>query len=247
LEDMEDVRLDDTAPVVNQALATKIANMRYIKAKVAGVFACPELKQNVVGYGYNYVAPFGNPSCYGSYGHVKHFEWKRSSGEPKNYPCRYVDSADPWMIPLLWFGRSAHFGVLTQPSQQILICDTGYILNAYHDVTANHFNLKSPRHPSEWLERVTGSREGYVRFPLSDATVEGASYKLRRYRPIARHANRVSCLMFDGSAQPIDIMEIVGRQWGEEGCWYDNIPKTKPPVSPLSARIKITNDDDTGL
>jgi len=227
-------------PPPDQTLATSIEKIRHVRAKAAGIFACPELKQNAVGYGYNYVAPFGNPSCYGSNGLVRHFRWKTARG-PRDYPARYNDGKR-WMIPILWFGRSAHYGVLATPSQQILICDTGYVINAYRDVTKNHFGMVTPRHPSEWLERVMQSRQGYVRFPLSDATVNAENYKLKRYRPMPRHGGRVSCLMFDGSSQALPILDIVGVQWGGQDCWYDNIPKTKPPVSPLSVRGEIQDD-----
>jgi prepilin-type N-terminal cleavage/methylation domain-containing protein len=219
-------------PSVDPQVSTMIKGIRFIKAKCSPVFSCPEFKESVIGYGYNYVAPFGNPSCYGKYGLVKHFKWKTRTKGTFNYPVRYYDGK-MWMIPLLWFGRSAHFGVLSTPSQQILICDTGFIVNAYKDRY-----LTAPRHPSEWVEIVEDYTEAYVRFPLSNATINGPRYKLRRYRPMPRHGGRVACVMFDGSCQALPINEVIGAQWGDVNCWYDNIPPTKPPVSPLSERAE---------
>jgi prepilin-type N-terminal cleavage/methylation domain-containing protein len=217
-------------PTVSAATSTLVKSMRFIRAKATPVFACPEFQESVIGYGYNYVAPFGNPSCYGKYGLVKHFRWKTRTKGTFNYPVRYYDGK-MWMIPLLWFGRSAHFGVLATPSQQILVCDTGFVVNAYKDRY-----LTVPRHPSEWLEILTEYTEAYVRFPLSDATINGAQYRVKRYRPMPRHGGRVACVMFDGSCQALPVMDVIGAQWGDVNCWFDNIPSTKPPVSPLAQR-----------
>jgi len=238
-------------PDVPPALLTKAARMRRIRAKWAGLFACPKTPEDVLGYGYNYAAPFGNASCYGkprpgnpAGGLVRKFSWRvkdcPTTGRP-DHPVRYADGKD-WRIPLLWYGRTADARVLTAPSRQILICETGFVENAYEEETDNVAAMATPRHPSEWEEKLTDDGYGYVRFPLSGATMQGANYKLRPYRPMPRHSGRVACLMFDGSVEDLPILDIVGVQWGDPDCWYDNIPKTKPPVSPIRSVHAVSDD-----
>jgi prepilin-type N-terminal cleavage/methylation domain-containing protein/prepilin-type processing-associated H-X9-DG protein len=209
---------------------------KYVMAKLCRLFACPEWAYNYIGYGYNYVAPFGNPSCYGDGdGQVSKFRWPYR-GNYKNYPCK-SDNGHRWMIPILWYSRSVRQGVITTPSQQILMCDVGFVANAYHDVART-----DPTHPSEWIDKNKFNFQGYVRFPLNTTTMDGLCYQTSRFWPMPRHGNRVCCLFFDGSVSSAPIMDVVGPRWGDPHCMFDNIPPSKPPVSALAEHVELDND-----
>lgn len=193
-------------------------------AKICMLYTCPAKKQATLGYGYNYAAAFGESvlypfdkvkyvADYPSYAcrgaknggsAVKdaaqdQFCWPygAASGgtDPSGffpYPCFLTGGPAP--LPIMWYGQSASFGVLTQPTAQIAVCDTGLVTNApvWEKVVVSSSKgvdrydwgpstKKSP--PAEWTEfttnRAANNEHGYVRFPLSkiytgDALVDGS-------------------------------------------------------------------------
>ncbi|HUT35686.1 MAG TPA: prepilin-type N-terminal cleavage/methylation domain-containing protein [Planctomycetota bacterium] len=128
-------------------------------ARLCMMYSCPAKKQAVLGYGYNYAAPFGESIIY-PFDKVKYadvypswacrdanagtkalkdtsqdqFCWPYTTGaettEPKGFrPYPCYMLGESAAAPILWYGQSVHFGTLTIPSQQIAVCDTGLVTN----------------------------------------------------------------------------------------------------------------------
>jgi len=223
-------------------------------ADMCMLYSCPAKKQSAIGYGYNYAAPFGEsivypvPEEYRRDYPLEDFSWVAGNGRTYPFPIFADGPSEPAPIPILWYGQSVRFGVITNPSGQIAVCDTGLVIND------NQFSGFRPA--TEWIEASQGisavNYEGYVRFPLNDIYTSYASgptdYKKRyhniddaynnlelpsdlnySWRPVPRHNGRTACLFFDGNVQPINIMDIVSFDWGNRSCLFDNRPSRKPP------------------
>lgn len=95
------------------------------------------------------------------------------SGGFRPYPP-YTGGA-PAPLPILWYGQSVHFSVLTDPSAQIGVCDTGLIVNDpvwKYDPNLGYIAPTNEYNPPEqWREAtVDKSSEcwrGFTRFPLN--------------------------------------------------------------------------------
>ncbi|MFP4058783.1 MAG: type II secretion system protein [Candidatus Brocadiia bacterium] len=201
---------------------------REIVAELCGIYACPKKESAVIGYGYNYVAPFGNSSCYPN-SMCPDFKWPYgtsvSSIKFKPYPCKA--DGRRWIIKILWYNQYVPASVITAPSQQILMCDTGKVTNDPRPDT-------DPVDPREWREAKTGTTLGYTRFPLNDDTIGGVKYIINAWRPVPRHGGYTCCLFFDGSAREIPILDVAGPRWADPKCLYDNKPPYEPAVSPVT-------------
>ena len=170
-----------------------------------------------------------------------------------NYPC--YPGGQPAPVQILWYAQSVHFGAITNPGGQIAICDTGLITN--DPVLDSDLQPTGERAASakEWLEHVSGRSaihdKGYTRFPICDWYYKDTSkyrawkfnYEAHTYdpygeelsefnlswRPIPRHNGKVVSLFFDGNVKAVDIMDIVGAEWGDRRCLFDNRPARRPP------------------
>lgn len=179
-------------------------------ARLCMMYTCPAKKRSILGYGYNYAAPFGesilypfNQTLYGldypsrSCDHLPQnaadqdkaqdeYCWPTTvtnqTGNPDNpnlvtftgfanYPC--YAQGNPCGLPILWYGQSVHASVLTDPSAQIAVCDTGLVTN---DPTQEYkpgvgLVYGPGALPPEWREgTISFSGEcyrGYTRFPMS--------------------------------------------------------------------------------
>ncbi len=170
----------------------------------------------------------------------------------------------PAGLPILWYGQSAHFSVLTDPSAQIGVCDTGLVVNDPTLTWSTGFPPKlvpgPPVMPPKWREAMVGKSgecwRGFTRFQMNrfytgeDVTFDDSTkvlyyykYNYRYYdgtgknptldlgwRPVPRHGSRTGCMYFDGRAMATNISDIVGYEWGDRRCLYDNRPPYKPPV-----------------
>ena len=217
--------------------------------RLAGVLTCPSKKQAAMGYGYHYAAPFGVDACYPCWPKADRdnnvdvfytgFKWGRSlnmnDSDPvevltwANYPLNSKGNRVP--VPVLWYRLSISNSVITNPSAQIALCDAGRV--------TNDANLEED--PVNWTESSASNLTGYVRFPLCDWYRELSWYKgstsdsssNRAWRPVPRHGSKTVSAMFDGSARPIAIREIVNYQWGDGKCLYDNRAIHEPPIPPI--------------
>ncbi len=224
-------------------------------ADMCMLFRCPAKKQSPLGYGYNYAAPFGEsiiypvPKPYRRDYPLEEFRWAKLASinaQPEYFPYPVFADGQPAPIPILWYGQSVRFGVITNPAGQIAVCDTGLIIND---------DQMSGYHPaSEWVEASEGhaaiNDDGYTRFPLNEMYTRGVGsfmgYKQRyeghnpdpsqgdplfnlSWRPVPRHNGRTACLFFDGNVQAINIMDIVSYEWGHRSCLFDNRPPRRPP------------------
>jgi len=180
----------------------------------------------------------------------------------RNFPC--YQRGEPAPVPILWYNQSVHFSVITNPGNQIAVCDTGLVLNDPDDDGVYH-------PPTEWQEHSSGQAAcnwtGYVRFPISedyvsrigpfsyiipftnpkptpyyewhtddpDGIINGAMN--RAWRPVPRHNEKTVCLFFDGGVSPVDIDKIVNYQWGDRECIYDNKPSRRPPTPKWEAPV----------
>ena len=199
--------------------------IRLEQARLCEIYACPAKKQSIIGYGYNYVAPFGNAACYPN-DKCPDFIWYKGSATPVDYPI-YAETSARAPIPILWYNFNVHNSALTVPSAQIAFCDTGQV--------TNDTNLDTD--PDDWTENNTTNFYGFVRFPLHDTYTSTTHYKSSSvnygsWRPVPRHGGRTACVMFDGSAKTIPVRDIVRYKWLDDDCLYDNMPPHKPPVPP---------------
>jgi prepilin-type N-terminal cleavage/methylation domain-containing protein len=222
-----------------------------ILAELCGIYACPNKRMAQIGYGYNYLAAYGDTSVYYYDAQWHRFKWRydNNSSHYATYPCKFRGPASasiwgdptagskpvPWIIPLLWYNQHIHLGVITDPSQQIIVCDTGKVFN---DQEASW----NPTDPREWLEAQRGTYLGYVRFPITDYYIGRKEYRRTgAWRPVPRHGGRTCSVFFDGSARAAHIYDIVGYQWGKPKCMFDNKPPHKPPVSPMASPVETAD------
>jgi len=128
-------------------------------ARMCMLFACRAKSQAVIGYGYNYAAPFGESilypfnqklygrdfpatACSGSrMGNAAdkpnapdQWCWPYAPGggtEPQGFtPYPCFQAGHPAAVPILYYGQSVHASALNDPSNQIAVCDTGLVTNS---------------------------------------------------------------------------------------------------------------------
>ena len=191
--------------------------LRQEMARLCAIFTCPAKKQAIIGYGYNYDAPFGNAACYpNARCPVSEFNWFG-----KDYPNDFRGRRVP--VPILWFAKNVHMTAITVPSAQIAFCDTGKVTN----------DTALTTDPVDWVENNSSNIYGFTRFPLHDTYTATANYKSSTpWRPVPRHEDKVVCANFDGSTKAYHIRDVVGHKWAEKDCLFDNKPPHKPPVPP---------------
>jgi len=135
---------------------------------------------------------------------------RASVGFGQNYRCMCgVDSA--LYSLMLWYGP-VPMDRLVNPSGSIHFCDTGYVRNK--DVE-----------PSKWIDDSRAVTGGYCRFPLDCVHGEGlyTYWDSDPWRPIPRHpGKKTNCLFFDGHVESHRTPDLVGKDWGEPHCLYDN-------------------------
>jgi len=222
-------------------------------ARLMGVLRCPGkrdaaptinsdgfsvLRDSPVGYGYNYTAPFGNTACYPN--NRDDFKWyQKDMVTFSTTPINYAGLKVP--VPILWYGQYVHSSTLTSPSTQVGFCDTGKVRP---DISAEDAR--------GWYEESQNCGWGYVRFPLMASYWDGVTvgqYNNKDYswRPIGRHAGKVSSLFFDGAARVVPIRDLCspGIQWGDPPCLFDNRPPNRPPISPLRS-LDVDGKPPTG-
>ncbi len=168
------------------------------------LYKCPSKKQAIIGYGYNYAAPYGESILYPldqtKYGPdypatacsggnfpaatdplrdraQDEFCWPyNTSGVTTRpdgftpYPC--YTGAHPSGAPILWYGQSVPFSVLTNPGDQIAVCDTGLVVNdPLWEQGPPWRGTENYSVATEWREHTSGFAAecwmGYTRFPLS--------------------------------------------------------------------------------
>ena len=207
--------------------------LRVEQARLMGILACPSKRNAPVGYGFNYVAPFGNSYCYPN--SRDRFKWYRNATDSANdtngydHPVDYGGNTVP--LQILWYEQYIHASTITSASTQVAWVDTGQISSG----TLSNTDARL------WRENPTNNDYGYVRFPLMSGywppTNAVLQYSAPNYawRPIGRHGGRANCLFFDGGARSVPILDLCSPriQWGDPECLFDNRPPTRPPISPL--------------
>ena len=214
--------------------------MREEQGRLLGIASCPSKRNSPIGYGYNYTAPYGNSACYPNASF--NYKWIRDNNDTVGRPTPIDSMGYMTPIPILWYELYVHFGAISEPSNQISFCDTGFVNSA------TFLNLD----PRAWIEITDISdpnntnSQGYVRFPLikrywpnnaanNNKGRFSRAYEVRPWRPVPRHGGRTVCLFFDGSVKALPISDVVSPtyQWGDPPCLYDNRAPHRPPVSPL--------------
>jgi hypothetical protein len=89
------------------------------------------------------------------------------------FPYPVFMAGHPSAVPILYYGQSVHASCLSDPSNQIAVCDTGLVINSPTQAKVGSIYLPTNDYaaPADWREKTTGlSAEnwtGYVRFPMS--------------------------------------------------------------------------------
>jgi len=191
-------------------------------ARLCGIYTCPVKNQTIIGYGYHYNAPFGNSACYPNR-LCPNFRWPCGKGDAlRDHPVfHYPGGAAPPPIP--WYAPNVSSSAITTPSNQIVVCDTGWVTN----------DSDATRDPVEWKEHAKSNSTGYVRFPLHDTYTKTSHYRTKYpWRPVPRHRDKTASVMFDASARAIPIRDIINHPWGDPKCLFDNRPPYRPAVGP---------------
>lgn len=120
------------------------------------------------------------------------------------------------------------------PAATIIFCDTG----AVDTKTVKAANSRAARFAdtgATWKEVPIANRLSlhFTYYPWTKRdpketkyvetayTVEQkAGYGL--YRPYPRHSGKVDCAFFDGHVAAIDLVKVVGPDWGDADCLYDD-------------------------
>ena len=95
-------------------------------------------------------------------------------------------------------------GRLPTPSQTMLFCDTGYVLNP---------SVADPRH---WSERNSGGGAPYNRTPNN-----GSYYDSDPWRPFGRHSGQLNWTNADGSVSRGGINLMIGPAYHTPDCLWD--------------------------
>ena len=201
------------------------------------LFTCPAKKSAAVGYGYNYVAPYGVAGLYRDDNktvHKQYWVWSTTTYNPGTRPIYtayhpVTNKNQPSPVKILWYHQYAPYGALGSPSEQIAFCDTGKVIND------QNLNVA----PEDWEEDLSSNTKGYVRFPLYQTYTNSTKYRGtgsdadKCWRPVPRHGHKTVCGFFDGAAKAVPIVDIVSHEWWEGGCMFDNRPKHRPPIKKI--------------
>lgn len=176
-------------------------------ARISMMYVCPAKKTSVIGYGYNYAAPYGESILYPFNQQKYGLDYPSSNCNVEDkaqdeycWPCAWAVTKDggdaglivvsiqtgfrpyppytggaPAGLPILWYGQSVHFSVLTDPSGQIGVCDTGLVVNDPVWRFDPTWNMIVPTDeynpPTQWREATAGRSadvwRGFTRFPLN--------------------------------------------------------------------------------
>ena len=120
---------------------------------------------------------------------------------------------------------------IKQPAGTIIFCDSGYVdPNSVKPVSTR--NQRFTDNGSTWKEVMPQARYAkmdYVYFPWCSRDPRETPYKETSYytapilaRPFPRHNGRVTCAFFDGHAEAVLLTKVVGPDWGDDDCLYDD-------------------------
>jgi prepilin-type N-terminal cleavage/methylation domain-containing protein/prepilin-type processing-associated H-X9-DG protein len=180
--------------------------------KAADIFKCPSDRLNVKPGQKNY--PPDN------------------AGQP-NYPTTYGSN---WG---LCHGANASAGLDAQklsrvksPAGTIIFCDTGWV--DLKTVGPSSTRIERQRDSgANWKEEMpeaTYTSLFWTYYPWTRRSAKEQAYKESGYsagaycfRPFPRHNGRVDCAFFDGHVESLTLAKVVGPDWGQQDCLYDDM------------------------
>jgi prepilin-type N-terminal cleavage/methylation domain-containing protein/prepilin-type processing-associated H-X9-DG protein len=130
--------------------------------------------------------------------------------------------------------RASQMSRVKQPAGTILLCDTG----AVKPSTVKAALSRAQRFlddGSKWKEQPKANVLSipYTLFPWTKRDPNEQKYLESSYsqavdadygliRPFPRHNGRVDCTFFDGHAESLPLVKVVGPDWGDSDCLYDD-------------------------
>lgn len=152
-----------------------------------------------------------------------------------NHPTNYGIN---WSIahganPSVGFGPSQLSRVKDQAGT-ILFCDTGAV-DPKSVKGAGSRTARFADNGSTWKEVPTANRISlhFTYYPWTKRDAKEVKYVETAYsaeqtagyglfRPYPRHSGRVDCAFFDGHVASMDLVKVVGPDWGDADCLYDD-------------------------
>jgi len=150
-------------------------------------------------------------ACPGKYFHIKDIKRDISEKPPKEVPCvetmamvhygmNHAFAEDDNHTRIEMWGRTLQRQMIKYPARTIAFCDTGQIEGGEG----------GSDDPLDWVETRASAEPGYCEFPTG------------LWRPVPRHDGKTNVVFYGGGAESIPTKEIIGHDYGEAGCLYDN-------------------------
>lgn len=124
---------------------------------------------------------------------------------------------------------------IKNPAGTIEFCDTGAIMPGSVKKAVTRTD-RFADDGSTWREKLPEARSAvlyYTYFPWTKRSAKEKPYKESGYtapsgttyliRPFPRHTGKVDCAFFDGHVAAIPLVKVVGPDYGEEECLYDDL------------------------
>lgn len=129
--------------------------------------------------------------------------------------------------------RASQLSRVKQPSATILLCDTAAVVPTSARSAASR-TARFADDGSGWKEMPLAKvlTLPYALFPWTKRDPNEAKYFEPSYsqgdpvyglvRPFPRHTGRVDCAFFDGHVESLSLVKVVGPDWGDADCLYDD-------------------------
>jgi prepilin-type N-terminal cleavage/methylation domain-containing protein/prepilin-type processing-associated H-X9-DG protein len=135
--------------------------------------------------------------------------------------------------PLVGF-KPSRLSRVKSPADTILFCDTAAVLPTSVRGAASRA-ARFADDGSTWKEEPTANKLSlhFTYYPWTKRDPSEAMYKEQSYftestagwgllRPFPRHNRRVDCAFFDGHVEALPLGKVVGPDWGDPDCLYDD-------------------------
>jgi prepilin-type processing-associated H-X9-DG protein len=114
----------------------------------------------------------------------------------------------------------------------IIFCDTGWV--DLKTVGPSNTRIERMRDTgANWREKLpeaTYASLNWTYFPWTRRSAREQPYQETGYkngtycfRPFPRHGGRVDCAFFDGHVESLPLTRVVGPDWGQPDCLYDDL------------------------